>query len=186
LDLTPFADKPPVLTSVLLVVPTKELVGLVRYVQKLGTNRGAWREVFEPQNVALSVMGIPQSADLVAHGAEVFAQPCIGSRGAKGDGNGLAATFLFPRPRDFTLGVFKFRSTPSGSLPTDGDLFRTITRGVRWTAMPTWHEIPDKDRLAVITYIKTLSQRWKDEKPEPPLVLPPPPPATPELLARGK
>src|SRR5947207_237988 len=186
LDLTPFADKPPVLTSVLLVVPTKELVGLVRYVQKLGTNRGAWREVFEPQNVALSVMGIPQSADLVAHGEEVFAEHCIGCHGAKGDGNGLAATFLFPRPRDFTLGVFKFRSTPSGSLPTDGDLFRTITRGVRWTAMPTWHEIPDKDRLAVITYIKTLSQRWKDEKPEPPVVLPTPPPATPALLARGK
>ncbi|PYM49658.1 MAG: cytochrome-c oxidase, partial [Candidatus Rokuibacteriota bacterium] len=186
LDLTPFGDKPPALTSVLLVVPTKELVGLVRYVQKLGTNRGAWREVFEPQNVAVSVMGIPQTEDLIARGKEEFEEHCIGCHGVKGDGNGLAATFLFPRPRDFTIGVFKFRSTPSGSLPTDGDLFRTITRGVRWTAMPTWHELPDKDRFAVITYIKTLSPRWKEEKPEPPVVLPPPPPATPELLARGK
>ena len=186
LDVTPFGDTPPTLTSVLLVVPTKELVGLVRYVQKLGTNRGAWREVFEPQNVALSVMGIPQTQDLIAHGKEEYEEHCIGCHGAKGDGNGLAATFLFPRPRDFTIGVFKFRSTPSGSLPTDGDLFRTITRGVRWTAMPTWHEVPDKERLAVITYIKTFSTRWKEEKPEPPLVLPPPPPATPELLARGK
>ena len=186
LDLRPFGDTPPTLTSVLLVVPTKELVGLVRYVQKLGTNRGAWREVFEPQNVALSVMGIPQTADLVDLGREVFEEHCIGCHGAKGDGNGLAATFLFPRPRDFTIGVFKFRTTPSGSLPTDGDLFRTITRGVRWTAMPTWHELPDKERLAVITYIKTLSQRWKEEKPEPPVVLPTPPRATPEFLARGK
>src|SRR5438874_204311 len=133
LDLTPFADTPPALTSVLLVVPTKELVSLVGYVQKLGTNRGAWREVFEPQNVALSVMGIPPSADLVARGEEEYAEHCIGCHGAKGDGNGLAATFLFPRPRDFTIGAFKFRSTPSGSLPTDGDLFRTVTRGVRWT-----------------------------------------------------
>jgi cytochrome c oxidase cbb3-type subunit I/II len=186
LDLTPFGEKPPALTSVLLVVPTKELVGLVGYVQKLGTNRGAWREVFEPQNVALSVMGIPQSADLVARGKEEYAEHCIGCHGAKGDGNGLAATFLFPRPRDFTIGAFKFRSTPSGSLPTDGDLFRTVTRGVRWTAMPTWHELPDKERLAVVTYIKTFSPRWKEEKPEPPVVLPAPPPATPELLARGK
>ena len=186
LDLTPFNDKPPALTSVLLVVPTTELVGLVHYVQKLGTNRGAWREVFEPQNVALSVMAIPQSEDLVAHGKEVFEEHCSGCHGTKGDGNGPAATFLFPRPRNFTIGVFKFRTTPSGSLPTDGDLFRTITRGVRWTAMPTWHEIPDKDRLAVITYIKTLSKRWTEEKPEPPVVLPTPPPATPELLARGK
>src|SRR5207247_1491942 len=131
-------DKPPALTSVLLVVTTKELVGLVRYVQKLGTNRGVWREVFEPQNVAVSVMGIPQTEDLIARGKEEFEEHCIGCHGVRGDGNGLAATFLFPRPRDFTIGVFKFRSTPSGSLPTDGDLFRTITRGVRWTAMPTW------------------------------------------------
>jgi cytochrome c oxidase cbb3-type subunit 2 len=186
LDLTPFADKPPALTSVVLVVPTKELVSLVGYVQKLGMNRGAWREVFEPQNVALSVMGIPPSADLVARGKEEYAEHCVGCHGAKGDGNGLAATFLFPRPRDFTIGAFKFRSTPSGSLPTDGDLFRTVTRGVRWTAMPTWHELPDKTRLAVVSYIKTFSPRWREEKPEPPLVLPPPPPATPALLARGK
>jgi cytochrome c oxidase cbb3-type subunit 2 len=186
LDLTPFADKPPALSSVLLVVPTKELVSLVGYVQKLGTNRGAWREVFEPQNVALSVMGIPQSADLVARGKEEYEDHCIGCHGAKGDGNGLAATFLFPRPRDFTIGAFKFRSTPSGSLPTDGDLFRTVTRGVRWTAMPTWHELPDKTRLALITYIKTFSPRWKEEKPEPPLLIKTPPVATPEVLARGK
>src|SRR5881396_350130 len=88
LDLTPFADKPPVLTSVLLVVPTKELVGLVRYVQKLGTNRGAWREVFEPQNVALSVMGIPQSADLVAHGRRSSRSTASAATGRRATGTG--------------------------------------------------------------------------------------------------
>src|SRR2546422_4055219 len=104
LDVTPFGVTPPTLTSVLLVVPTKELVGLVRYVQKLGTNRGAWREVFEPQNVALSVMGIPQTQDLIAHGKEEYEEHCIGCHRAEGDGNRLAATFLFPRPRDFAIG----------------------------------------------------------------------------------
>ncbi len=186
LDFTPFLGKAPKISTVLLVVPTREVVGLVGYVQKLGTSRGAWREVFEPQNIALSVMGIPETRDLVDRGREVYQHRCIGCHGEKGDGNGVAATFLFPRPRDFTVGVFKFRTTPSGSLPTDGDLFRTLTRGVRWTAMPTWHELPDKDRLAVITYIKTFSQRWKDEKPEPPIVIATPPRPTPELLAQGK
>lgn len=52
--------------------------------------------------------------------------------------------------------------------------------------MPTWHEIPEKDRLAVITYIKTLSERWKTEKPEPPVPIADPPPASPELVAQGK
>jgi cytochrome c oxidase cbb3-type subunit I/II len=169
-----------------VVVPTEEMRGLVAYVQKLGTNRGAWREVFEPQMLAASVMAIPQTDDQVARGRRVYARRCVGCHGEKGDGNGPAATFLDPRPRDFTLGAFKFRSTPSGSLPTDGDLYRTLTRGVRWTAMPTWHELPEKDRIAVIAFIKTLSPRWQDERPEPAIPIGEPPRATPELLARGK
>jgi cytochrome c oxidase cbb3-type subunit I/II len=186
IDLKGFGDKPPALETVTLVFPTQELVGLVRYIQKLGTNRGAWREVFEPQMVGVSVMTIPTSQDLLRVGREVYNTRCVGCHGKSGDGNGLAATFLSPRPRNFTLGVFKFRTTPSGSLPTDGDLYRTVTRGVRWTAMPTWHELPDKERLAVVTFIKTFSTRWKDEQPEPPATINDPPKATPELVARGK
>jgi cytochrome c oxidase cbb3-type subunit 2 len=169
-----------------VIVPSEELRGLVAYIQKLGTNRGAWREAFEPQMLAVSVMSIPQTDDQIARGKAVYERRCVGCHGVKGDGNGPAATFLDPRPRDFTLGAFKFRTTPSGSLPTDGDLYRTLTRGVRWTAMPTWHELPEKDRIAVVAYIKTFSSRWKEEKPEPPIVIADPPPVTPELLARGK
>ncbi|HKW93894.1 MAG TPA: cbb3-type cytochrome c oxidase subunit II [Methylomirabilota bacterium] len=185
-DFGGFKDTPPGLTAVTLVLPSHEMVGLVRYIQKLGTNRGAWREVFEPQNVSVSGMTIPNGRDLLALGREVYQARCIGCHGPKGDGNGVAATFLSPRPRDFTLGVFKFRTTPSGSLPTDGDLYRTVTRGVRWTAMPTWHELPDKERLAVVAFIKTFSTRFKEETPEPPLVIGDAPKATPELVARGK
>jgi cytochrome c oxidase cbb3-type subunit I/II len=186
IDLTGFQQTPPALTALTLVLPSQEMVGLVRYVQKLGTNRGAWREVFEPQNVAVSVMSIPSGRDLLTLGRQVYESRCIGCHGPKGDGNGAAATFLSPKPRDFTVGVFKFRTTPSGSLPTDGDLYRTITRGVRWTAMPTWHELSDKERMAVAGYIKTFSKRFKEEIPEPPLLIGDPPKATPELVAHGK
>ena len=173
-------------TAVHLVAPAPDLVALVRYLQKLGTSRGAWRDVFEPQAVSFSGMTIPDSADLRELGREVFVDHCVGCHGALGDGAGRAATFLSPLPRDFTAGVFKFRSTPSGSLPTDGDLYRTITRGVRWTAMPTWHEVPDKQRIAVVAYLKTLSKRWTEDAVEPPIPLPAPPAATPALVARGK
>jgi cytochrome c oxidase cbb3-type subunit 2 len=168
-----------------LVTPTADLVDLVRYLQKLGTNRGVWRDAFEPQNVGITAMTVPDRSDLVDRGRAVYRQRCVGCHGSEGDGNGVAATFLSPRPRDFTAAVFKFRSTPSGALPTDGDLYRTVTRGVRFTAMPTWHELPDKDRLAVVAFIKTFSPRWKEEKPEPPLVATAPP-ADAELLARGR
>ena len=122
----------------------------------------------------------------IVRGRVVYERRCVGCHGEKGDGNGPAATFLDPRPRNFTLGSFKFRTTPSGSLPTDGDLYRTLARGVRWTAMPTWHELPEKDRVAVIAFIKTFSARWKEERPEPPIAIGDPPKATPELLASGK
>jgi cytochrome c oxidase cbb3-type subunit 2 len=178
-ELTPAA-------AVRLVAPTPDLVALVRYLQKLGTSRGAWRDVFEPQNVAVTAMTIPDTADLREHGREVYEDHCVGCHGVRGDGAGPAATFLMPLPRDFTAAVFKFRSTPSGSLPTDGDLYRTITRGVRWTAMPTWHEVPDKHRLAVVAYLRTLSPRWREEPGEPPVPLPAPPRATPALIERGR
>lgn len=172
--------------TVRLVAPSADMIALVRYLQKLGTNRGAWRDVFEPQNVAVAGSGIPDTDANRELGKEVFTAHCVGCHGERGDGTGAAATFLSPLPRDFTAGVFKFRTTPSGTLPTDGDLVRTITRGVRGTAMPTWHEVTEKERLAVVTYLKTLSKRWNDDAPEAPLVIPPPPRATPPLLADGK
>jgi cytochrome c oxidase cbb3-type subunit I/II len=186
LELRHFKEKPPVFSAITLVVPSAEMVGLVAYIQKLGTNRGVWRDVFEPQNLAVSVMEIPRTLKLVERGREVYQQRCVGCHGEKGDGNGSAAAFLEPRPRDFTEPAFKFRTTPSGSLPTDGDLFRTITRGVRWTAMPTWHELAEKDRLAVIQFIKTFAPDFWKEPPEPPILIPEPPPATAELVAKGK
>ena len=176
----------PTLSAVRLVAPTADLVALVRYLQKLGTSRGVWRDVFEPQAVSFSGMSIPDSGDLRELGEEVFKDHCVGCHGRRGDGSGPAATFLSPLPRDFTAGVFKFRSTPSGGLPTDGDLYRTITRGVRGTAMPTWHDMPDKERLAVIAYLKTFSKRWAEDTPETPLAFPAPPRATPQTLTRGR
>src|SRR2546422_1011996 len=61
------ASAPPA-GAVVLVVPTKEAVALVRYLQKLGMNRGAWREGFEPQSVTVSAMTIPGTQDLVERG----------------------------------------------------------------------------------------------------------------------
>ena len=53
--------------------------------------------------------------------AQLFNRHCAACHGPKGDGQGPAAYLLSPKPRDFTSGTYKFRSTPSGSPPTDGD-----------------------------------------------------------------
>lgn len=183
--------------AVTLITDTEELRGLIAYIQKLGTNRGKWRDVFEPQRLEASLVSVPRTEEWVSFGKEVYERRCAGCHGVKGDGNGPAAAFIQrDRPRNFNLAVFKFRLTPSGSLPTDGDLLRTITRGVRGTAMPSWHELPDKDRLAVVQYIKyELAADRSDPKepyryfieepPKPPIYIDEPPPASAELVAHG-
>ena len=117
-------------------------------------NRGKWRDLFEPQQIEVMDATMPRSTEWIAHGKEVYERRCLGCHGVTGDGNGPAATFMTKqRPRNFTAAVFKFRLTKE-PLPTDGDLLRTITRGVRGTAMPAWYDLPLNDRLAVIQYIK--------------------------------
>lgn len=184
--------------AVRLVAETRELRGLIAYLQRLGTNRGKWRSVFEPQRMQAADVSIPRSKAWTERGRKVYERRCEGCHGATGDGNGPAATFLHEtRPRDFRLGLFKFRRTGSGKMPTDGDLLRTITRGVRGTAMPTWHMLPLKDRLAVIQYIKfelavdrsfdpDNPWRWfvKEPAPEPMHIGEPPAPSW-ELVERG-
>src|SRR5579872_5993623 len=63
-------------------------------------------------------------------GAMLYRRYCVVCHGPLGDGNGESARWfeppLFPKPRDFTLAVFECRSTPTGTLPTDEDLFNTI------------------------------------------------------------
>jgi cytochrome c oxidase cbb3-type subunit 2 len=180
-----------------IAAETDDLRGLVAYVQKLGMNRGKWRDVFEPQRIEVTDVSLPRSAEWIAYGKEVYERRCIGCHGEKGDGNGPAATFLFnQRPRNFNAGEFKFRLTQK-PIPTDGDLLRTITRGVRGTAMPAWYELPLNDRLAVIQYIKyELAVDRSDpskpyaffveEPPGQPLHIGPPPPPSQDMLTRGK
>lgn len=184
--------------SVRVLAASEDLRGLVAYIQKLGTNRGKWRDRFEPQLMQASQVSLPRSEEWIRHGKTVYERRCLGCHGVKGDGNGPAAAFIQKdRPRNFTLGVFKFRLTPSGSLPDDGDLLRTITRGVRGTSMPSWHELPQKDSLAVIQYIKyeLSADRSDASKPylyfveEPakaPIFIGRPPAPSAELVTRGR
>jgi len=140
----------------------------------------------------------PVTARLVKHGEWVYRGLCIGCHGPKGDGQGAVWTMAdkyspnhkLPRqPRDFEGAVFKIRSTPSGSLPTDLDLFEAISRGlVADQDMPSFKFLPERDRWAVISYIKSLSERWVEEQDyqEPPIKVSRAPIPTRAMLNAGK
>lgn len=183
--------------TVNIAAETEALQGLIAYLQKLGMNRGKWRDLFEPQKLEVTDATVPRSSEWIAYGKEVYQRRCLGCHGESGDGNGPAATFLYKqRPRSFAAAVFKFRLTKE-PLPTDGDLLRTITRGVRGTAMPAWHELHIIDRLAVIQYIKyelavdrsdpaKPYAYFKEEPPGPPLYIGRPPVPSEQMLNRAK
>jgi cytochrome c oxidase cbb3-type subunit 2 len=68
---------------------------------------------------------------------------------------------MIPRPRRLTSGVFKYRTTPTGFLPTDADLERTLRTGVGGTSMPSFSHLSQREITSVIAYVKTLSSRWR-------------------------
>jgi plastocyanin len=126
-----------------------------------------------------------QHAGDARRGKVVYEQYCTQCHGARGDGNGEAASFTTPRPRDFRQGVFKFRSTPPNALPLVSDLDRTITDGLYATSMPPFPALPPRARLDVIAYIQTFSRRWQTDTPVTPITPPPEPTPTRESVARG-
>lgn len=97
------------------------------------------------------------------HGREVYTRQCAGCHGTTGDGQGPAAKYLNPPPRDYRLGRFKFISTPRGSKPRRADLARVIRRGAKGTSMPTFRWMPLEDLEAVIDYVVLLSSRGELE-----------------------
>ena len=100
-------------------------------------------------------------------GQELYHSKCSPCHGDSGKGDGPIAAYLNPRPRDFTSGKFKIRSTESGSIPTDADIERTITKGLHGTAMPDWGSFITTDRLPlIIQYLKSFSSKFQTEKPK--------------------
>ncbi len=122
----------------------------------------------------------------VNEGRILYQRHCAVCHGANGRGDGPMSKFVYPSPTDLTKGVFKFRSTPTGTLPTDEDLKRVISEGIQSTPMFGMKEIlTDGEIDALVAYIKTLSPAFQSgERGEPIKVNPLPP--SPELVSEGR
>ncbi len=119
-------------------------------------------------------------------GAAWYGQSCTPCHGVKGDGNGPRANQLSPRPRDFTKGIYEFRSTPSGALPTDEDLWKVVSQGIHGTAMVPWITFSDDDRWSLVAYIESFSPRFARAARPPSINVPTPPVETPQIVAQGQ
>jgi mono/diheme cytochrome c family protein len=127
-------------------------------------------------------------------GKQLFYRYCWGCHGFRGDGNGEnwlpPGTWLEPymniQPRNFVAGTFKCRSTPTGTLPTDQDLYNTLVRGLVNSNMPSWITLTAQNRADLIAFIKTFSPRWQTEKSGDPINVPAEPALTLNSIKHGQ
>jgi mono/diheme cytochrome c family protein len=140
--------------------------------------------------------------EMVQVGRDIFSMSCVACHGDYGRGDGTVGSTLSPRrapqPRNFTSSEFKFRSTPSGELPTTADLFRTVTEGVRgsggpltfglhgYRIMPSFRYMPEEQRLELIEFVKSLNPAFWERRDLKTVAIPPVPPRTSARLASGR
>ena len=120
-------------------------------------------------------------------GKALYLKYCAQCHGENGDGEGYATPHLLPKPRNFTTGKFKIRSTPTGALPTHQDVVNIIRRGMPYTSMPGWPTLTDQEVTDLAYFVKTFSPDFSNaEKVPQPVPLPSAPNATKESIEAGK
>lgn len=116
----------------------------------------------DAQKLSLAAGAVWSDRAGVKHG--LYREHCAHCHGVSGDGRGPTAPFLNPYPRDYRFGLFKFKSTERAAKPTDDDLRRILTNGIRGTAMPSFKLLPEDELDALMEYVKYLAMRGEMER----------------------
>lgn len=127
---------------------------------------------WQPPHDYAAGIAYPPGSDLSADaplGQKVYIEHCAYCHGPDGKGNGMAAPSMIPRPRDFTLGQYAYKTTGAGQPPTDEDLKRAVRDGLTASAMPYWRDILSEEEIdAVVRYIKDLAPAtWSNANVQP-------------------
>ncbi|MBI4445264.1 MAG: c-type cytochrome [Acidobacteria bacterium] len=136
------------------------------------------------------------SARLLELGKTAYEKNCAPCHGLQGDGQGAASYLLYPKPRNFILAKYRLVSTWDYA-PADEDLFRTISRGMPGSAMPSWAHLPEETRWGLVHYIKSFAQNPIEigpdrqptgvgDTPSGRIKVPPETPYTPEAKVRAQ
>ena len=116
---------------------------------------------YQPRIPAVAVPAELPEHEAMERGQRVYLAQCAVCHGIAGDGKGFLARGLVVKPRDFTAGTYKFRSTDSGELPTMADVVRTVRVGVPGTTMPAWTQfLTDEQIHDVARYLVVFSPRF--------------------------
>jgi mono/diheme cytochrome c family protein len=112
----------------------------------------------------LSMERLEKASGPHGEGRGLYRKHCALCHGITGNGRGTQAGILYPYPRDYRMGIFKFKSTTQGAKPTREDLAKLIKNGITGTAMKKIDELTDDDVEALVDYVIYLSMRGELER----------------------
>jgi len=124
---------------------------------------------------------------VAASGTSIYHQRCETCHGKTGEGDGRAAYLLYPKPRNFTAGVFRFKSTVDEDPPTVADIVRNIKDGIERTAMPGFAGILSEQEIQqVARYVLSLDPDYEADEEVETVAVPPRPRFDAALIAEGE
>ncbi|MBM4359520.1 MAG: c-type cytochrome [Deltaproteobacteria bacterium] len=113
--------------------------------------------------------GVTVAAADLDKGRQLYIHYCYACHGLNGDGRGPASHGLRPAPRDLRMGLYKFDTVATGSLPNDIDFARIIKGGLHGTAMLKW-DLKNDELYYLIQFLKTFPEptcnAYTDTSPE--------------------
>lgn len=153
--------------AALALILVLDLARSILVREAMQTSASVWKP--DPSVYADTVW--PPAAGAPAHATpaqKLYAADCAICHGPDGRGNGASAPSMIPRPRDFTQGQFKYKTTPAGAPPSDDDLYATVADGLKASGMPAWRDLLSaEDIRALVGVVKSMSPVFAHEAPAP-------------------
>ena len=88
-----------------------------------------------------------RTAALVERGKSAYARNCVACHGPKGEGDGVAAKSLKPKPRNLVTEPL------AGGAPA---VFEALGKGVKGTGMIAYKHLPEEERWALSYFVEEL------------------------------
>ena len=114
------------------------------------------------KSVSASVAANPYQSALAAApqeppsaGMQLYAEHCATCHGTQGDGDGRAARYLFPRPRNLRDEPLRLVSTRNG-IPNDDDIRTVIRNGVPGTSMQPLPDLQPTELEPLVEVVKQM------------------------------
>ena len=124
--------------------------------------RWALGRILAPLAVAALLLPAAGQAGDAEAGKQTYNQLCVACHGAAGKGDGPAGAALNPKPRDFSIGDYKYDANKDGTAGDDEDMALIIKNGAApyggSALMAPWGHLSDQQISDVVAFVRSLKK----------------------------